>query len=361
MKIALLGDIAQFGKFSIVNNNSLNGYFEEIAKKLQDCDLVIGNLETPYVKDFKPYGSKSAHVSSEPKNVEILKLLNINYVNLSNNHIFDFGSSAYELTKKVLHENGINYFGIEGKQCFVNKNGIKVALSGYCSFNTNPQKITFNSSIGINGLDIEQVKKNMSANHENGYFNILSIHSGQEHVNFPSLDDINMARELSNIAPYIYYGHHPHVIQPVENYNKSLLAYSLGNFCFSDVYTNKSKSPLVELSENNKTGLILIVNLDERGLLKHECIPIYMGEEKMEFGKKEHVNLIHTYNDSLNLEPTKYNEMRSNLIANYLSSRKKMRNFNWYIKRMNFGSFKQIMNSKYNQYKYMKHVKNKLL
>ena len=41
--------------------------------------------------------------------------------------------------------------------------------------------------------------------------------------------------------------HHPHVAQGIEMHKSSLIAYSLGNFCFDDVYTSVSKAPLVKL------------------------------------------------------------------------------------------------------------------
>ena len=71
----------------------------------------------------------------------------------------------------------------------------------------------------------------------------------------PSSDDVKFARHLANQFNYVYYGHHPHVIQGFERVNKSTIFYSLGNFIFDDVYTSKDKEkPLIALSESNKTG-----------------------------------------------------------------------------------------------------------
>ena len=360
MKLALLGDIGQFGRFSVNENDNLKEYFEDVSNLLSECDVVVGNLETPFSKNSKPYGAKSAHILSEPENVEILKFLNISHVNLANNHIFDFGYESYKLTQDTLSSAGIDYFGVEDKQCFVEKEGLKLAFHGYCSHNTNPQKITFSGNVGINGLDIDIVKKRMKSNHENGFFNILSIHSGQEHVNFPSIDDINMARAFSEVSPYVYYGHHPHVIQPVEKFNDSVIAYSLGNFCFSDVYTSKSEQPLIKLSENNKTGLILLIEMNNLGVVSHECVPIYMGVNKMEVGTKSTLKDLNGFNSKLKLTEELYNIMRNNIINQYINSRRELRDFNWYLKRLNFGSIRQVINSKLNILKYQKHIKAKL-
>lgn len=50
MKIALLGDIALFGKYDVNKNSDVYVYFEEVAKLLGKFDCVIGNLETSFTK-----------------------------------------------------------------------------------------------------------------------------------------------------------------------------------------------------------------------------------------------------------------------------------------------------------------------
>jgi poly-gamma-glutamate synthesis protein (capsule biosynthesis protein) len=360
MKIALLGDIGQFGRFNISENKNLYNYFRKVEQLLAKQDVVIGNLETPFSETNNPLGAKSAHIYSDKNNASILKYLHINYVNLANNHIFDYGLDSYELTKRILKNSGIEYFGVESKQVYIEIENVKLALHGYCSHNTNPQQITFNESIGINGLDVDLVKKNIESNTDNGYFNIVSIHSGQEHVNYPSLDDIQMAKEFSEVSSYVYYGHHPHVVQGVDSTGDSVIAYSLGNFCFSDVYTEKSKEPLIKMSENNKTGLILLIELNEDGISSYETVSIYMGAEEMEVNLDFANKQLENYSNALTMNAMDYDIMRNSIINKYITSRKVLRNFKWYVKRLNFNSILQIINSKLNQNKYKKYIKSKL-
>ena len=158
MKIALLGDIAFFGKFSLTNNENLFNYFEEVSSLLKNYDLVIGNLETPFVTNQKEYGIKSAFIKSDPINVTILKQLNIDVLNLANNHIYDYGIKSYELTKSILDEHKIKYFGIENKQLLIEKDSAKIAIHGYCCYSTNPLGINNKSRKGVNELNFNVVK-----------------------------------------------------------------------------------------------------------------------------------------------------------------------------------------------------------
>ena len=48
MKIALLGDIAMFGRYCIKNNPKLFAELESVKKYLSQFDIVVGNLEAPF-------------------------------------------------------------------------------------------------------------------------------------------------------------------------------------------------------------------------------------------------------------------------------------------------------------------------
>jgi hypothetical protein len=183
MKVALLGDAAFYGKFCL-NNGIPKEVLNTTAYFLQSFDYVVLNLETPFALDnAKKHGNKSAYIRSDPVNVELLKFLSVDAVCLSNNHMFDFGYDAFELTKEILSDNCIEYFGVEGKDLKINIEGNKIAFSGYCCFSTNP--INANSA-GVNPLIYSHVSNKLKEDQLHGYNSILGFHAGQEHVNFPN-------------------------------------------------------------------------------------------------------------------------------------------------------------------------------
>lgn len=310
IKIALLGDIALFGKFTVKNKN-IKKYFSKVKDILSDFDYVIGNLETPLTNSNKKYGVKSAHIKSDKENIDILNFLGVNIVNLANNHIYDYGVSGYEDTKKILDQNNIKYFGIENKQLFLEKDGNKIALSGYCGYSTNGLGY-YNDKTkkGVNILNGFEVEKNLVENYKKGYLNIVSFHIGEEHINYPNYDHVLLARKLSEKVPYIFYGHHPHVIQGIEEFDNSLIAYSLGNFCFDDVYTNNSKEPLIKQSENNNSSIILSLTIENNKVIDKKIIPIYLGDNEMTIGSKKIEENLNVYSNKLNMNKTDYINMR---------------------------------------------------
>jgi len=357
MKIALLGDAAFYGKFSETDGNPKE-ILKTTAAFLKDFDFVVLNLETPFAdKHAKRYGNKSAYIKSDIENIDLLKFLNVNAVCLANNHMFDFGLNSFELTKRLLVENGIDYFGVEGKDLKINLLENKISFSGYCCYSTNPINTT---NTGVNPLEYIAVSKKLKKDKSEGYSSILSIHAGQEHVNYPNYDHILLARKLSEINPYVYYGHHPHVLQGTEMINESLVAYSLGNFCFDDVFTEKSPDPLVKMNENNKESALLSLEYKDSKLVGYEVIPIFDGGICIGQKKDQILEKLSQYSDQLGEDKEIYIEKRAQLLNNYLIGRKSTRDINWYLKRLNYNSYRMILNSYKNRIKYSEAVKNHL-
>jgi hypothetical protein len=79
---------------------------------------------------------------------------------------------------------------------------------------------------------------------------IVSLHWGDEFVPLPSPYQQQLAHRLVDGGANLILGHHPHVLQLVEEYKGALIAYSLGNFIFDQRW-----GPEVE------TGVILDVEL----------------------------------------------------------------------------------------------------
>lgn len=362
MNLALLGDIALFGKMSIRGNPSINDHLSEIADYLKEFDYVVGNLETPFSVKKKTYGAKSAYICSDIDNVQLLKRLRINAVTLANNHMFDYGKEGYETTKAILQENGIDYFGSEGKELEVEIDGNKLAFSGFCCYTSNPLQCVRYGEYGVNAYSIPDVQEVIRRNNSNGYFNIVAVHAGLEHVNYPSIEHVRAARKIANDTPYVYYGHHPHVVQGVEEYNGSLIAHSLGNFCFDDVYTDKSSEPLVTLSENNRTGMILELTIDNNKIVTWKEQPIYISNNGM-IRIADQEDIFIKYNKELencDNDVSLYSSNRNKLIFERLSERKANRNFSWYLKRLRLRYLQLILNGKYNKKQYESNVLNYL-
>lgn len=360
MKIALLGDIALFGRKCVAKNPAFATSLDEVATYLKTHDMVVGNLETPFVDGHRAVGAKSAHVASHMANIALLTRLGVTHVTLANNHIMDYGCDAFALTKRLLDEAGIAYFGVDGREVRLEHDGNKIALLGFCSYNTNPNKDSCGAEGGINISDPAVIADRLNDTRAAGYLGILAAHSGQEHVHMPGRDDITFTRSLAGQGDYVYYGHHPHVVQGYEQISGAHIFYSLGNFVFDDVYTSKSPEPLIKMSEANKTGLIVSLEVTNSKVTGQDFIPIYNGDKGFALGEDVEGFSMVPYNDFLDLPAAEYDALRKSRIDTFIEGRKAKRDLAWYLARMRPASALMILNARRNAKQYQAHFASKL-
>lgn len=349
MKIALLGDIALFGVNTVVTRN-WKKKFEGVKEILDSCDFVVGNLETPLTDSIKVVGGKSAYIKGKPEDIEILKYLGVTHVTLANNHIFDYCAKGLKDTLETLEKNKIDWYGVNGRTVDIVCDDSRVKLLGYCCYSTNAVGLEEND-VYINVLNPIEMDKDITNAEREGYLPILSCHWGQEHVHYPDRDHLEIARWLASKHEIVIHGHHPHVIQGIESINRSLIMYSLGNFCFDDVYTSKSKDPLVRLSADNQESFVCVLTIIGNKIKKYDVIPF-------SFNKREYTlnntiqEKIAEWTEFLKTPKDRYILKRREDIDIYISGRKKKRDLKWYLKRLNYNSVLMIKRSRKNEKRY---------
>ncbi len=178
----------------------------------------------------------------------------------------------------------------------------------------------------------------------------------------PSSEEVKFARKIAQDFNYIYYGHHPHVIQGFEEIKGSALFYSLGNFIFDDVFTPRDTyKPLIKLSRHNKTGIIGEVEIQNNKIIKCNSTPIYMSDESMKIDDEIDDVDLDAYNSILKDAGSKeYDQKRANTIQDFLNSRRQMRDFKWYLRRLNLNSIGILLKAKQNLRLYQKHFISKI-
>ena len=147
-------------------------------------------------------------------------------------------------------------------------------------------------------------------------------------------------------------------MQGIEKHNNSLLAYSLGNFCFDDIYTKESKSPKIKLTKENKETFILELTIDDNKLISYKAIPIYDNGQKLVVDPEnsEILNKIQQYSEYINIDEKDYVTVRSEKRKSYIEMRKSMRDLKFYLKRINLNSIGLILSSKRNSNNYKNNI-----
>ncbi|MDD2212070.1 MAG: CapA family protein [Clostridia bacterium] len=208
--------------------NERYGYFFSGVKNiLENDDLTIANLENALTdynqKPDKSHQDRAFFFKGPPRFANILKEGSIEAVNLANNHSFDYLEKGFSDTKASLMKTGINYFGYEDKAIIAIK-GREIGLLGYNTYGPLEK-----------GLDLsvlkQQIQNDLSEIKESADLIIVSFHWGEEYSDVIPEQKL-LGRYAIDRGADLVLGHHPHVIQEIENYNGKYIVYSLGNFVY---------------------------------------------------------------------------------------------------------------------------------
>ncbi len=209
--------------------------FRKIAPLLQGADLTFVNLESPF-SDEGPYHEGGLVFHAAPEMIEGLQLAGVNIASTANNHARDCGPHGVEFTLKWLRQHGIRPIGsAETEQAahegvIFARNGVRFGFLGYTFDQKNGNWKDIDPRIPLTdpvvvARDVAELKKRCDVV-------IVSMHNGIEYQPKPSEAQITFAHAAIDAGAKLVIGHHPHVVQPSEEYHGGLIFYSLGNFVF---------------------------------------------------------------------------------------------------------------------------------
>ena len=220
---------------------------DEVMRTFSEADILFGNLECVISSDFDRNGDGIPPSLMAPDSaLSLLETCGFDVLNLANNHILDHGPEYVEETINHLERSGIEYIGnplTDQGPITIDQGELRVQLVGHYipDLTSSDHKNRILSDL-------------RSMDEEEGV-NIVSLHwgFGGEHMDRPSIHQVEFGRRLVDEGADVVIGHHSHTLQPVERYEDGIIAYSLGNFIFD------------QWREQNRTGGILQLRIDSDG------------------------------------------------------------------------------------------------
>ncbi len=208
--------------------------FENIAPIIKEHDLAYYNQES--ILGGAEFGYSGYPRFNTPQQFgDNMVELGFNLTSLANNHSLDKGekgiinSMNFWNTKDVMTAG--TYLSEEDriKDNIKEKKGITYTMLSYTT-TTNGLPVPNGKSYLVNVYDAEKVKQDIERVRDKVDLLMVAMHWGVEYQTNPSKEQKEIAAYLSSLGVDIIIGAHPHIIQPVEYIDNTLVFYSLGNF-----------------------------------------------------------------------------------------------------------------------------------
>lgn len=240
--------------------------FSNVSEIFKNKDITFGNLESVLSDiDIDCNSLSSVSLRGAEKSIKELKSFDFNVVSIANNHILEHGEASLKRTKELLQQHGIHGIGVgntkeESRQVFImDANGIKIGFLAYCLIGDKTAYCSVDDPLEI----IADVKSACSKVD----VLIVSMHWGNEFIRKPSPQQVELGHAIIDAGAKLILGHHPHVLQGVEEYNDGIIAYSMGNFVF-DMWQKKMRE-----------SMIFSCNFSKDGIESFDIIPTIIGED----------------------------------------------------------------------------------
>lgn len=220
--------------------------FAGVKSYFEADDLTLVNLECalttydPTEEEMKQLGlyDKQFRFRGPLAYANILTAGSVEVASVANNHARDFAVPGWQETLKTLKEAGVGYASW-GYNCLITtQSGLKVGI--YAN----------NSWVTASGM-VNEIKK---LREQGAEVVIVSLHWGDERHYAPNAKQQELGRLAIDSGADVVFGHHPHVLQPLEFYNGGLIMYSMGNFSFGGNRNPSDKDTVVVQQEFIRTA-----------------------------------------------------------------------------------------------------------
>lgn len=224
----------------------------ELLQIMRDADVMCLNNEFTYSNRGEPLPGKAYTFRANPERLGILHDMGVDIVQLSNNHVYDYGKEALLDTLDTLENAGIEYFGAghnleEAKEAiYVTIDDKVVAFVGASRAEKNkmtPQATDSKPGI-LRCYDTELFLESIKEADANADFVIAVVHWGTEYSYDLEKVQLTTGKEYLDAGADAIIGGHSHCLQGMEYYDGKPIVYSLGNYWFN---SKTLDSMLIEL------------------------------------------------------------------------------------------------------------------
>jgi hypothetical protein len=215
---------------------------EEIRSVLRSADITHVSNEIPFDPDCPPPDpwTESLRFCSDPAYIGLLEDVGVDIVELSGNHMMDYGAENLNYTLNMYEQRGWLYFAgghdlAESLQpAKLTHNGNKLAFLG-CNYAGPPSDWATETSPGSAPCDFDQITQEISSLRSDGYLPIVTFQYNEYYQSTPTDYEVRDFRQMIEAGAVIVSGSQAHMPATMEVGKDTFIHYGLGNLFFDQM------------------------------------------------------------------------------------------------------------------------------
>ena len=236
---------------------------------LLDTVGLVCNLEAVIAEQGEPQPGKPL-IRSSPSALEALPALRIVGATLANNHVLDWGWEAAVDMSAALDRLRIPSTGLVGSGR--GPGPIRLDLAGWTVGVLAYADVSSGAVFALDGRPCVQAFDPHRAADEVADLArevdavLVSIHAGDQNIPYPDPQLLQAFRTTARAGAALVFGHHPHCVRGMEDYEGHRIAHGLGNFISPDHVALQDGHPVyIPRLRENRIGAVLIIEPGGRG------------------------------------------------------------------------------------------------
>lgn len=285
-------------------NNKLT-LSKDLKNFINDFDIFHMSNETPLLES-PPVKQKKWKFYSSINELTILKELNVGILELTGNHLLDFGSQRFRSLLNKITEWKLPYFGggyslrDARRTATIIKNKNRITFIGFNMVSG----IAKQNTPGGNPIDLELLERQIAFSKQNGDIVLVHLQWGDEFNPQPYHEQQLIAYQIIDMGADLIVGTHTHSVVGFEVYKRKHIYYGLGNFLFRD-----------DTNEAANIGMLLALTCKNNKIIFIKKLPILNNNGSLILpGVKKREKLVNKWNKwSQNLSPAEKTRLILNI------------------------------------------------
>lgn len=239
---------------------------EDVVNIMTSSDIMVANNEFTISNRGSKMPKKYYTFRGSPERLTIYEEMGVNLVTLANNHIYDYGETAFHDALNALEEYDIPYIGAgrnkeEAKEPFYYIiNGYKIGFVNATraeKFILTPEATDTKGGV-LRCYDPTEFTNLIEETKKKSDFVIALVHWGKEDSTELEQVQLDTSKQYINAGADLIVGTHAHTLQGIDFYNNKAIFYNIGDFIFNH--------------ETKDTGIFQL-KIDNEGNFKYYFLP----------------------------------------------------------------------------------------